>query len=163
MLTEPSAPTARLPAGGSLHSPIPPAARFARRPKKNFSVEIFQMVSRLSMQNLTIIGQGVSALQGRTGKLRLRIHYIVNLMRNDEVQKLFPRGMCQIDRNALCRFSITKMRQHPKKGTFWIHVALHDRKRCSTGKLQKPLFNYVPSFLFFHAFIHFDLGLAWLA
>ena len=30
LLTEPSAPTARPPAGGSLRSPTPPAARFAR-------------------------------------------------------------------------------------------------------------------------------------
>ena len=116
LLTEPSAPTARPPADGSLRSPTPPAARPHHSPlpfrqkncrqkfgvKKNFkkirknfekkkknrenfffefskifSVEIFHMMSRLRMQNFTIIGQGVPEIRGGTDKhTNLRIYYI---------------------------------------------------------------------------------------
>ena len=95
LLTEPSAPTARPPADGSLRSPSPLpfdqkiwsdiknltkkkiGKKFEKKFKKQkeivkfFSVEIFHMMSRLRMQNFTIIGQGVSEISVRTNNLGL--------------------------------------------------------------------------------------------
>ena len=85
LLTEPSAPTARPPADGSLRSPSPLpfdqkiwsdiknlTKKIGKKFKKQkeivkfFSVEIFHMMSRLRMQSFMIIGQGVPEKRGGT-------------------------------------------------------------------------------------------------